>query len=143
MPPMSLDQIQQAIEKFPGDIYAAANHLKLTPTMFMQAVRRHERVTEHGVSYIIPLRQYPYDIGKPELVKFVISVCRTDDNGWPLRDREKIEAGRLAHDQGKSDMFQGRFSGWKILYCKPRRKRDLKRRPWFTAETIDATVGGA
>jgi len=52
---------------------------------------------------------------------------------WPQESFRRIWEVQQLHDDGLVDVCQGKVNNHFVLYAIPRKRRDTKRRPWFTA----------
>lgn len=133
---MQMNQILEAFEKHPGDLFAAAKELSISPTVLLQKIRAMEHRPDNGVNYIICTTPPPKELGRAPLRRFIISVRHRNNPGWPLQDREAIERAREGYDRGLVDMYQGAEGPWIIQYARNRSRKDYRRQPWFTSEAL-------
>lgn len=131
---MTQEEIRKLYEKHSGDPEAIARELNIDPEMLSGLSQLPTSTSQYHFHYLIE-RVPPNDLGPESLRRFIISTRHVYDPEWPRKDIEVIKAARLKYDAGTHEIFQGRDPRrWVILYCKPRRKPEYKRRPYFTSE---------
>ena len=73
-------------------------------------------------------------IGPAHMRPFLLA-SKTMDANWPVDPA--ITKAHRDYDEGLIDMVQGRSTNLLFLYAIPRKHRDVKRQPYFSARPID------